>query len=108
MPSRSPTETPLAPSAEQSLGLDMVPAAQRERARGVGAILQSLELDPVIVRAGMASVLAADGVLEQDRLEAHLGDECARLTRAVLALPGLEAASAQGEEALSAPQAENL
>ena len=108
MPSRSPTETPLAPSVEQALELDAAAAASRERARGIGTILQSLELDPVIVRAGMAATLAADGTLEQDGLEARLGDECAKLVRAVLALPGLDAAGAQGEEALSAAQAENL
>ena len=108
MPSRSPTETTLAPSAELSLGLDIVSAAQRERARGVGAILQSLELDPVIVRAGMAATLAADGAIEQDGLETRLGDECARLMRAVLTLPGLEAVGAKGEVALSPAQAENL
>ena len=94
MPSRSPFSTPLAPSAEQALGLDAVPVALRERARGIGTILQSLELDPVIVRAGMAAALAMDGALELDGLETRLGEECARLVRAVLALPALETAGA--------------
>ena len=108
MPSRPSTETPLAASVEQALGLDAVPAAPRERARGVGTILHALELDPVIVRAGMAAPLASDGALGLEGLEARLGDECAKLVRAVLALPGLDTAGAQGEEQLSAAQAENL
>jgi GTP pyrophosphokinase len=108
MPSRSPNETPLAPSAEQALGLDTFPVGSREHARGIGTILQSLELDPVIVRAGMAATLAADGALEPDGLEARLGDECAGLVRAVLTLPDLDTASAQDEAALTPAQAENL
>ena len=78
------------------------------RARGIGAILQSLELDPVIVRAGMAASLVTAGALDTDVLETRLDDETTRLVRAVLALPGLDSAGAQGEEPLSASQAENL
>ena len=87
MPSRSFTETPFTLSAEQELGLVAVPATLRERAHGIGAILQSLELDPVIVRAGMAATFTKDHVLDLDGLEARLGEDCARLVRAVLALP---------------------
>jgi len=89
------------------LELDAAPAASRERARGIGAILQSLELDPVIVRAGMASTLVAETALEPETLEARLGDDCARLVHAALTLPGLDAAG-QGDKHLSATQAENL
>jgi GTP pyrophosphokinase len=86
----------------------MFPTGPRERARGIGAILQSLELDPVIVHAGMAFALASDGALEPHALETQLGEDCARLVQAVLALPGLDAAGTQGDETLSAAQAENL
>ncbi len=107
MPSPSSTPNP-PPSAQASFGLSGLPATLDERAAGIGAILQALELDPVIVRAGMAAALVDGGALAADALDRHLDGEAARLTREVLALPGLDAVGAQGETPLSPAQAENL
>ena len=71
-------------------------------------ILEGLELDPWIVRAGMAAPLVAAGHLPPDTLDAKLGPEAAGLVRQVLALPSLEAYSGSGESQLSPEHAENL
>jgi GTP pyrophosphokinase len=103
MPSRSSPGNPTLPPLEQSFG----PAATDARAQGIGAILQALELDPVIVHAGMAVPLAETGLLDADSLDTHIGPDAARLAREVLALPGLDAVGGQ-EAPLSSVQAENL
>jgi len=96
------------PIAEALLGLTTLPAALRQHAEGVGAILRSLELDPVIVHAGMALPLVDAGILEAETLDSRLDAETARLTRDALALPGLDAAASHTDEPLSPAQAENL
>jgi GTP pyrophosphokinase len=108
MPSRQSIDTPIAAAADDALGLAHLPLALAERARGVGAILQALELDPVIVRAGMASVVTGAGALQTEDLEPRIGDEATHLTQAVLALPDLTGTTAGDEEPLSPSQAENL
>ncbi|HEY3859093.1 MAG TPA: bifunctional (p)ppGpp synthetase/guanosine-3',5'-bis(diphosphate) 3'-pyrophosphohydrolase [Gammaproteobacteria bacterium] len=108
MPSRQSIDSPIAAAADDALGLAHLPLALAERARGVGAILQALELDPVIVRAGMASVVTGVGALQVEDLEPRIGGEAAHLTQAVLALPDLTGTTADDEEPLSPSQAENL
>jgi GTP pyrophosphokinase len=108
MPSRQSIDNPIAAAADDMLGLAGTPAMLADRARGVGTILQALELDPVIVHAGMASVLMGAGASELGDLEPRIGGEAAHLAQAVLALPDLMGASAGDEEPLSPSQAENL
>ena len=76
-------------------------------ARGIGETLLALELDPVIVQAGTAAPLVAAGLLSQEALAAEIGTEATALTRAVLALPALEAIGGPVEQPTPA-QAENL
>jgi len=108
MPSRSLIENPVASPVEEALGLGDASAAVRERARGVGAILHALELDPTIVGAGMASIMADEAALDPEGLDARVGAETAGLARAVLSLPDLTGTAAEDETALSPSQAENL
>ena len=107
MPSRTLDHIPSSPSVETLLGAAALPAPVRERAEGMAAILQALELDPVIVRAGM--VLPAIGTegFEAEHLDARLGKETADLVRAALALPDLDT-TGHGDGSLSPMQAENL
>ncbi|HEY1774442.1 MAG TPA: bifunctional (p)ppGpp synthetase/guanosine-3',5'-bis(diphosphate) 3'-pyrophosphohydrolase [Gammaproteobacteria bacterium] len=83
-------------------------AAVRERARGVGTILHALELDPTIIGAGMASVMAEGAALDAEELGSRIGTEAAGLARAVLSLPDFSGTAAEDEAALSPSQAENL
>ncbi len=108
MPSRPIIDTPIASEADDALGLAALPLAVSARARGVGTILQALELDPIIVRAGMASAVVVDGRLDVASLEQRIGAEASQLTQAVLALPDLSVATSGDEEPLSPAQAENL
>jgi GTP pyrophosphokinase len=108
MPSRPIIDTPIASEADDALGLAALPAAISARARGVGTILQALELDPIIVRAGMASVVVVGGKPDVESLERRIGTEASQLTQAVLALPDLSVATTGDEEPLSPAQAENL
>jgi GTP pyrophosphokinase len=108
MPSRQSTDIPIALAADDALGLAALPAALSEHARGVGAILHALELDPVIVRAGMAVVVVSAGACAPESLEPRIGIEAARLTQTVLALPDLSGATAGDGGPLSPSQAENL
>ena len=74
----------------------------------MGGILQDLELDPAIVRAGAALPLLESGALSPDALSGRIGAEAAALARAALALPRLEAIGGQTGGPLSPGQAENL
>src|SRR5579864_6473206 len=85
-----------------------LPEALEARAIGIGEILLALQLDPAIVRAGMAVQLAMADASAADALSAQLGTEAAKLVKDVLALPPLEAIGGQAGGALSAAQAENL
>ena len=107
MPPRTLDHIPSTPAAETLPDLNTLPATVRERAEGMAAILHSLELDPVIVRAGMALPAAGSPRFEPEQLEAQLGKDSAGLVRAVLALPDLDGAG-HGDEPLSPLQAENL
>jgi GTP pyrophosphokinase len=108
MPSRSLIENPVASAIEDALGLAGVPTAVRERAHGIGAILHELELDPTIIGAGMASIMAGAVALDLEVLESRIGAEAAGLAREVLSLPDLTGTAAEDETALSPSQAENL
>jgi GTP pyrophosphokinase len=108
MPSRSPIENSVASPVEDALGLASASAAVREHARGVGTILHALELDPIIIGAGMASIMVDGAALDPDGLEARIGAEAAGLTQAVLSLPDLTGTAAEDEAALSPSQAEKL
>ena len=107
MPSRTLDHIPSAPAVDTLPGADALPAMVRRHAEGMAAILQALELDPVIVRAGMALPLVGLAGFETEHLEERLGKETAELVRAALALPDLDAAG-HGDESLSPVQAENL
>src|SRR5579859_7592816 len=107
MPSRTLDRIPSAASIETLLGVTALPAPIRGRAEGVGAILQALELDPVIVRAGMALPVIGTAGFEIEHLDDRLGKETADLVRAALALPDLDTGG-HGDESLSPVQAENL
>lgn len=105
MPSSSLPRNP--PTATPSVS-GHAPLPTDTRAEEIGAILHALEVDPVIVQAGMAAALVDAGRLDPETLPAHLDEEAAKLARAVLALPGLDAVGGQGELPLSPAQAENL
>jgi len=94
------------PLLDALAGGQRLPTETRVRALGIGEILEGLEVDPVIVRAGMALPLA--GGIPAETLYAPLGPEAAELFQAVLALPTLDSIGGQSEEALSPAQAENL
>ena len=106
MPSRSRPTSVHSPLLDALAGGQRLPTETRVRALGIGEILEGLEVDPVIVRAGMALPLA--GGIPAETLYAPLGPEAAELFQAVLALPTLDSIGGQSEEALSPAQAENL
>lgn len=80
----------------------------REHALGIGAILDDLQLDPILTRAGIAVPLAAAGAIPADRLAGIIGPEAATLVAEVLAVPALEGLGTGSESLTSAAQAENL
>jgi len=106
MPSRSRPASVNTPLLGALAGESILPAELRARAGGIGGILEGLELDPVIVRGGMAVPLA--GHIPAEVLEGRLGPDAAGLMREVLALPSLEAVGGHAEGPLSTAQAENL
>jgi GTP pyrophosphokinase len=108
MPSRSRSASVNTPLLDTLTGEHALPAELLARAGGIGGILEGLELDPVIVRAGMALPLAASGRIPDEVLDGRLGPDAAGLMHAVQALPALEAMGAQAEGTLSPDQAENL
>ena len=108
MPSRSRPASVNTPLLDTLTGEHTLPVELLARAGGIGGILEGLELDPVIVRAGMAVPLALSGRIPDEILAGRLGPEAARLMHEALALPALEAVGAQVEGALSPGQAENL
>lgn len=106
MPSRSRPASADTPFFEALLGRERLPSETRARALGIAAILEDLELDPVIVRAGIALPLV--GHIPPESLDERLDPEAAGLLRAVTALPTLESLGGQAEAPLSPDQAENL
>lgn len=80
----------------------------REHALGIGAILDELQLDPILTRAGIAVPLAAAGAISADGLAGIIGPEAATLVTEVLAVPALEALGTGSESLTSPAQAENL
>ena len=107
MPSRTLDHIPSTPSVETLLGASALPAPLRGRAEGMGAILQALELDPVIIRAGVALPVIGTSGFEPEHLDERLGKETADLVRTALALPDLDT-TGHGDGSLSPVQAENL
>ena len=107
MPSRSLPAAISSPLLDALVGGADVSATARMRAAGVGAILEHLELDPLIVQAGMAVPLA-DAGMDTETLTARIGADAVRLVQEVRALPSLEALGGQGSNPLSPAQAENL
>ncbi len=107
MPSRSLPAAISSPLLDALVGDADVSATARMRAAGVGAILEHLELDPLIVQAGMAVPLA-DAGMDTETLAARIGADAVGLVHEVRALPSLEALGGQGGNPLSPAQAENL
>ncbi len=107
-----PTQTSPTPASDAALAGLLADAAATEAVRacaaGLGGILQALELDPAIVRAGAALPLLESGALATETLAARIGDEAAGLARAASALPRLETIGGRGSDPLSPAQAENL
>jgi GTP pyrophosphokinase len=108
MPSRSVPAAPLAHLITGLVDPALLPETLHARALGIGEVLEAMEFDPGMVRAGMAAPLAAAGRLRAEDLDAKLGTEAAALVRQVLALPDFESYTAQGDGPLNAGQAENL
>ena len=106
MPSRSRPASTDTPLFDALAGEQRLPPETRARALGLASILEELELDPVIVRAGMAVPLT--GHIPPESLERSLGPDANQLLHAVSALPSLENLSGQAEASLSPDQAENL
>ena len=108
MPTR-PAPTPARDAALDGLLTDAAATeAVRAHAACLGGILQALELDPAIVRAGAALPLLESGALAPEALASRIGDEAAGLARAASALPRLETIGGRGGDPLSPAQAENL
>lgn len=108
MPSRSTPAAALTHLFSDLADPERLPQELHARALGIGEVLEGLELDPWIVRAGMAAPLVAMGSIPLDAMEAQLGPEASDLVRQVLALPSLEAYSGPGGDPLSPGHAENL
>ncbi len=108
MPSRSAPTAPLTQLFDALADPAQLPETLHAHAVGTGEILEALELDPWIVRAGMAVPLAAAGRLAPETLEATLEPEAAELVRHVLALPDFETYAGQESSPLTPGHAENL